>query len=254
MTTIIAALGATGLEYYEQTSDIPMLHVGGWYDSYAPGTIQSFVELSRLKSAPMMLLMGPWTHGGNSRSTAGDIEFGAEAAIEDFSREFHLRWFDRQLRGQRDNDLFEDDARLAGRAPGAVTIFVMGGGDGRTDENGRLFHGGGVAHGGLVAARGNRDDAVPPPRGGRPHARTPGRRRGIHRVYLRPGAPGADDRRRLLGRPQAGRLRSARAHLPIAAGRIRERLLRLRGWTAAAPPTAPMSSCSRPTRCPKTSR
>ena len=135
-------IGRNWAEYYDQTSDVPMLHVGGWYDSYAPGTIQSFMELSRLKSSPMMLLMGPWTHGGNSRSTAGDIEFGAEAAIEDFSREFHLRWFDRQLRGQRDNDLFEDDARLAGRAPGAVTIFVMGGGDGRTDENGRLFHGG----------------------------------------------------------------------------------------------------------------
>ena len=135
-------IGRNWVEYYDQTSDVPMLHVGGWYDSYAPGTIQSFAELSARKSSPMMLLMGPWTHGGNSRSYAGDVEFGAEAAVEDFSREFHLRWFDRQLRGQRDNDLFEEDVRLAGRAAGAVTIFVMGGGDGHRDENGRLFHGG----------------------------------------------------------------------------------------------------------------
>ena len=135
-------IGRNWAEYYDQTADVPMLHVGGWYDSYAPGTIQSFVELSRLKSSRMMLVMGPWTHGGNSRSTAGDIEFGAEAAIEDFSREFHLRWFDRQLRGQRASDLFEDAARLGGEAAGAVTIFVMGGGDGHRDENGRLFHGG----------------------------------------------------------------------------------------------------------------
>ncbi|WP_420447471.1 CocE/NonD family hydrolase [Candidatus Palauibacter sp.] len=135
-------IGRNWVEYYDETSDIPMLHVGGWYDSYAPGTIQSFVELSQRKSSPMTLLMGPWTHGGNSRSHAGDIEFGAEAAVEDFSREFHLRWFDRHLRGQSANDLFEDDGTLAGEAAGPVTIFVMGGGDGRRDENGRLFHGG----------------------------------------------------------------------------------------------------------------
>ncbi len=135
-------IGRNWVEYYDETSDIPMLHVGGWYDSYAPGTIQSYAELSSRKSSPMTLLMGPWTHGGNSRSHAGDIEFGPEAAVEDFSREFHLRWFDRHLRGQMSSDLFADDARLGGEAAGPVTIFVMGGGDGRRDENGRLFHGG----------------------------------------------------------------------------------------------------------------
>ena len=132
-------IGRNWAEYYEASSDIPMLHVGGWYDSYAPGTIQSFLELSRVKSAPMMLVMGPWTHGGNSRSYAGDIEFGASAAIEDFAREFHLRWFDARLKGQGAFAPFAD-GRL--ETPGAVTLFVMGGGDGHRDENGRLFHGG----------------------------------------------------------------------------------------------------------------
>ena len=132
-------IGRNWAEYYAASSDIPMLHVGGWYDSYAPGTIQSFLELSRVKSAPMTLVMGPWTHGGNSRSFAGDIEFGASAAIEDFAREFHLRWFDARLKGQGDFVPFADD-RL--ETPGAVTLFVMGGGDGRRDESGRLFHGG----------------------------------------------------------------------------------------------------------------
>ncbi len=132
-------IGRNWAEYYEASSDIPMLHVGGWYDSYAPGTIQSFLELSRVKSAPMTLVMGPWTHGGNARSHAGDIELGASAAIEDFAREFHLRWFDARLKGQGDFAPFNDD-RL--ETPGAVTLFVMGGGDGHRDENGRLFHGG----------------------------------------------------------------------------------------------------------------
>ncbi|MCY4626772.1 MAG: CocE/NonD family hydrolase, partial [Acidobacteria bacterium] len=134
-------IGRNWAEYYEQTADIPMLHVGGWYDSYAPGTIQSFLELSRVKSAPMTLVMGPWTHGGNARSYAGDIELGAAAAIEDFAREFHLRWFDARLKGQGSFAPFAD-GRLEDGSPGPVTLFVMGGGDGRRDENGRLFHGG----------------------------------------------------------------------------------------------------------------
>ena len=29
-------IGRNWAEYYDQTSDVPMLHVGGWYDSYAP--------------------------------------------------------------------------------------------------------------------------------------------------------------------------------------------------------------------------
>ena len=134
-------IGRNWAEYYADSSDVPMLHVGGWYDSYAPGTIQSFLELSRVKSSPMMLVMGPWTHGGNSRSYAGDIELGEAAAIGDFAREFHLRWFDARLKGQGDFRPFPDD-RLGEQPSGPVTLFVMGGGDGRRDENGRLFHGG----------------------------------------------------------------------------------------------------------------
>jgi putative CocE/NonD family hydrolase len=117
-------------EHYDETLDIPMIHVSGWYDSYAGGTIQNFVELSKRKTSPIYLLMGPWTHGGNIRSYAGDVEFGPEAAREDFPREFHLRWFDRILKG----------AEAAAEEP--VRIFVMGGGDGHKDANGRLYHGG----------------------------------------------------------------------------------------------------------------
>ncbi len=128
-------IGRNWLEYYDQTADVPMLHVGGWYDSYAPGTIQSYGELAARKTAPMRLVMGPWTHGRNASSFAGDIEFGEGAAIADFAREFHLRWFDHHLKGRGDGNPFSE-------ATGPVTLFVMGGGDGRRDANGRLFHGG----------------------------------------------------------------------------------------------------------------
>ena len=111
--------------------DIPMLHISGWYDSYAGGTILNRVELSKRLESPVHLVMGPWTHGGNTRSYAGDVEFGPDAAIPDFYREFHLRWFDRHLK-----------AKQSGTDEAAVRIFVMGKGDGRKDNNGRLYHGG----------------------------------------------------------------------------------------------------------------
>jgi uncharacterized protein len=118
--------------YYDQTSDIPMLHLTGWYDSYTSGSIHNFEALSRLKKSPMRLIVGPWVHGGNTRSSAGDVEFGPSAAIGDFNEAFHLRWFDRFLKAQ---DTGVD------REP-RVRLFVMGTGDGHKDANARMYHGG----------------------------------------------------------------------------------------------------------------
>ena len=118
--------------YYEQTSDIPMLHLTGWYDSYTSGSILNFQNLSKLKKSPIKLIVGPWVHGGNTRSNSGDVEFGPDAAIADFNEGFHLRWFDHFLKGKDTG---------ADRDP-AVRLFVMGTGDGHKDANGRLFHGG----------------------------------------------------------------------------------------------------------------
>lgn len=125
-------LGLNWSVHYHQTSDIPMLHVAGWYDSYCGTAIGNYVGLSKLKKGPVRLLMGPWLHGMNDSTFAGEVEFGPNAAIEDFFYEFHLRWFDFFLKG-KDNGLDKE-------AP--VKIFVMGTGDGHKCENGRLYHGG----------------------------------------------------------------------------------------------------------------
>ncbi len=119
-------------EYYDQTADIPTLLISGWYDSYCGGTTKNFLGLKKHLTAPVHLLMGPWTHSGNTRSYAGDVEFGPDAAIVDFHREFHLRWMDRFLKGK------ETDSR--DELP--VRVFVMGTGDGHKDTNGRMVHGG----------------------------------------------------------------------------------------------------------------
>jgi putative CocE/NonD family hydrolase len=131
-------MGMNWEEYYARTADIPMVHIGGWYDIFLRGTIQDYQELSRLKKSRMRLIIGPWTHSGNSRSYAGDVDFGPDAAIPDFDTGYQLGWFDR---------LMKDGGNEAGRGatpgdPEPVRIFVMGTGDGTRNADGRLRHGG----------------------------------------------------------------------------------------------------------------
>jgi len=119
--------------YWDKYPDAATLYVGGWYDSYTRGTFESFVGHCDVASAPVRVLVGPWTHGGTmpERTYAGDVEFGESAALPDF-RETHLGWFDAALKGG--NDTIQPDA--------PVRIFVMGGGIGVKDGAGRLVHGG----------------------------------------------------------------------------------------------------------------
>ena len=124
--------GLNWAEYYDQTADVPMLHVGGWYDIWLRTTTDNYVSLSRSKESPMHLLIGPWYHGGNARHTTGDLDFGPDAAIPDFETDFQLRWFDHFLKGR--------DTGVISGAP--VRLFVMRTGDGHKTPEGKLFHGG----------------------------------------------------------------------------------------------------------------
>jgi len=125
-------IGMQWEKFYEQTSDIPMLHIGGWYDIYLRGTIENFHQLSILKKTPERLLIGPWTHHGDTETFAGDVDFGPAAAIKDFDTTFHLRWFDHFLKGGPPTPETQSPVR----------VFVMGTGDGHRDAADRLFHGG----------------------------------------------------------------------------------------------------------------
>ncbi|MBI4473972.1 MAG: CocE/NonD family hydrolase [Acidobacteria bacterium] len=125
-------LGVNWAEHYAGTADIPMLHVGGWYDTYAASTLENYLGLSKTKRSPIRLMFGPWTHGGNANSTAGEVDFGRDAAMPNFSRELHLQWFDHYLKGK--------PSPVSSWPP--IRLFVMGTGDGHKDANGRLYHGG----------------------------------------------------------------------------------------------------------------
>jgi putative CocE/NonD family hydrolase len=126
------SLGMQWEKFYAQTADVPMMHVGGWYDIYLRGTIENWRRLAALKKSPMRLVIGPWTHHGNTATYAGDVDFGTDAAIKDFDTNFHLRWFDYYLKG----------VQTPSSAQAPVRYFLMGTGDGHKDAAGRLYHGG----------------------------------------------------------------------------------------------------------------
>jgi putative CocE/NonD family hydrolase len=124
-------MGASVVDHLAEYKDIPVYLVGGWYDSWGLQTGNlNYVALSKAKKGPIRLIMGPWTHGGQTQSFAGEAEFGPDAAL-DFPA-LHLRWFDRWLKGI-DNGI--------DRQP-PVRIFVMGGGDAHKTPEGRVFVGG----------------------------------------------------------------------------------------------------------------
>lgn len=120
-------------DYADYFPDAAILLVGGWYDSYTRGTFDLYEALARTKSSPVRVLMGPWTHGTSEPETcvAGDVEFGAAAALPSFA-DLHLRWYDEFTRGM--------DRGLRADAP--IRLFVMGGGSGARTASGRLDHGG----------------------------------------------------------------------------------------------------------------
>jgi uncharacterized protein len=122
--------------FYDRYADVPIVHLSGWYDPYARTAMENYVGLSRAKRSRMQLVLGPWTHGDRSLSHAGEVEFGPAAPVdgnlaEDFF-ELRRRWFDHWIKGLA-NGIDEEPP---------VRVFVMGGGSGRRNRDGRLEHGG----------------------------------------------------------------------------------------------------------------
>ena len=128
--------GLCAMAHYGSFADVPQVHQCSWYDPYALGTVQNYLALSEGKSSRVYLIMGPWTHGARSATYAGDVDFGAESTLdnprEGSFNEQRLAFFDHWLKGE--------DKGWDERAP--VKLFVMGGGSGRRNPEGRLDHGG----------------------------------------------------------------------------------------------------------------
>jgi uncharacterized protein len=96
-----------------------VLNLSGWYDeAYGPdGATTNFNGLLKErgeKDARTHTIIGPWTHGGQEKTRAGEREFGPSAAID--YDEVVLRWMDRYVRGIQNGVDREKPVRL----------FVMG--------------------------------------------------------------------------------------------------------------------------------
>lgn len=124
---------------YEHIPDMPVLFMSSWYDAYVSSTLDNFNAFCRGKTAPQRLIMGPWLHGDRNVTYSGNVEFGEAAAfdanVETDWLSCRIDWFDRWLKPA--------EAQPQGHQ---VTVFAMGGGSGKQDDNGRLIHGGQWLH------------------------------------------------------------------------------------------------------------
>jgi putative CocE/NonD family hydrolase len=82
--------------FIDAISDLPMLHIGGWFDPYLRGTLRLYDAMCKT-AAPQHLIIGPWAHLPWGRQ-AGIVDFGA-VAVSDCDRA-QVRWFDYWLKGE----------------------------------------------------------------------------------------------------------------------------------------------------------
>ena len=108
-------------EYWQERSpkylldrvDLPMLHVGGWFDPYLRGTLNLYRAMVAQSNQPQHLLIGPWAHLPWGRKL-GAVDYGIEA--QNPIDEIQIRWFDHWLKG-KDTGLFEEPP---------ISLFEMG--------------------------------------------------------------------------------------------------------------------------------
>jgi hypothetical protein len=101
--------------------DVPIVHLGGWFDIFLNGTLRNFSGIRAKGRTPaareaQRLVVGPWVHGPKDLASGlqGEVDFGAEA-IRSYN-EMRLPWFDHWLRDVPNGVL--DEPR--------VQLFVMG--------------------------------------------------------------------------------------------------------------------------------
>ncbi|MGE0420581.1 MAG: CocE/NonD family hydrolase, partial [Acetobacteraceae bacterium] len=125
-------LGISTETFHAAYSQAAMVHMSSWWDPYPLTATGNYLGLKRAGRGPQRLILGPWTHGDRSDRHFGDVDFGPDAPLDSWAgdwRQYRLRFFDHVIKGA---PLDEPPVR----------VFVMGGGSGRRNPDGRLDHGG----------------------------------------------------------------------------------------------------------------
>lgn len=84
--------------------DVPAIYIGGWYDTFAEGTIKAY-RLRRHQAGPgarknTYLVVGPWTHGAVFSDRVGELQYPPPAK-RDLTPDL-LKFFDYYLKGEGD--------------------------------------------------------------------------------------------------------------------------------------------------------
>lgn len=125
-------LGIHAEGWYDRYAAADCVHMSSWYDPYTLTASRNYQGLKRAGRGTQRLILGPWTHGNRSETAFGEVAFGPDAAIDSWAgdwRQYRLRHFRHALDGTENPEP-------------AVRVFVMGGGSGRRNADGRLEHGG----------------------------------------------------------------------------------------------------------------
>lgn len=105
---------------YERVQ-VPVFHVGGWYDLFIDSTLRDFVGMregggTETARRQQKAMVGPWLHGPYD-GLVGEVDFGLRASgVLILPEEVQLRWFDHFLKGI-ENGIMDEPA---------LRIFVMG--------------------------------------------------------------------------------------------------------------------------------
>lgn len=94
-------------------ADIPVFHLGGYYDFYARGTFRGYHKAAAHAPENQFLVAGPWVHIPWGRRLGG-ADLGPQARLD--TDQLLVRWFDRWLK---------DDATAQAETSG-VRYFVLG--------------------------------------------------------------------------------------------------------------------------------
>ncbi|MEM8502562.1 MAG: CocE/NonD family hydrolase [Cyanobacteria bacterium P01_D01_bin.1] len=97
-----------GDRYWQQLTpqldnvDLPMLHIGGWFDPYLRGDLRLYQEMAARSQHLHHLWIGPWMHIPWHRKV-GEMDFGP-AAISPVDH-LQIQWFDAILKGKAEVEL-----------------------------------------------------------------------------------------------------------------------------------------------------
>jgi hypothetical protein len=100
-------------KYLLDNVDLPMLHIGGWFDPYLRGTLNLYRAITAKSQYPQHLIIGPWGHLPWGRKL-GAVDYGREA--QNPIDEIQIAWFDYFLKDEA-TDITQE---------ASVCLFEMG--------------------------------------------------------------------------------------------------------------------------------